>query len=163
MKGLSELKDEMKNEAKLLIYLNENNYKWAPRLLFTGSYRLQFYINATQLINGTHKQFEEMSHNERNQLKKAIDQLHSLHILHNDLYPKNIIFSENGGEMFIIDYGLAEYSESEITWKDEMNDFVDKLYEEAYYSIWITLFETSLKNSIFLFFIISKIDFYMWK
>ncbi len=122
------IKAEMRNEAKILYYLNANKFKWAPRLFFTGYLDRVFYVNATQLINGKHKKLDEMSAEEKIQLKIAIDQLHKLHILHNDLYPKNIIFAKD--EFFIIDFGLAEYCHEKITWKDERSFFIDQQYDD---------------------------------
>lgn len=60
-------------------------------------------------FQGKHKSVEEMTDFERANLKEAIESLHELKIIHNDLRRENVIFGDDG-QVYIIDYGLAVLS-----------------------------------------------------
>ena len=45
--------NEMQNEAKILKYLNDSEYPYAPKILYSGYWcGTLFYLNATELIRG---------------------------------------------------------------------------------------------------------------
>lgn len=49
-----------------------------------------------------------MTKKDKSQLREAIDGLHALQVVHNDLNCKNVIFNDQN--VFIIDYGFAKIS-----------------------------------------------------
>lgn len=63
-----------------------------------------------------------MTDKEKSNLEQAIDGLHKLGVVHNDLKLDNILFGDNG-QVYIIDYGFSELSDKEIVTNDDENNF----------------------------------------
>ena len=63
-----------------------------------------------------------MTDQEKLNLQKAIDGLHNLRVVHNDLKWDNIMFDDNE-QAYIIDYGFSKLSEKELVTNMDENSF----------------------------------------
>ena len=63
-----------------------------------------------------------MTDEEKSNLQQAIDDLHKLGVVHNDLKPDNILFDDNG-QVYIIDYGFSKLSDKEFVTNNDENSF----------------------------------------
>jgi serine/threonine protein kinase len=63
-----------------------------------------------------------LSKEERASLDKAIEYMHVLNVVHNDLKCDNVLFCDDG-KVFVIDYGFSELKpkECKVSVKDEGN------------------------------------------
>lgn len=84
-----------------------------------------YMINNFFLINkkkGKHKTLEQLTELEKLNLQQAIEGLHKLKVVHNDLKWDNIIFGDNG-HVYVIDYGFSKLSNKELVTNNDENSF----------------------------------------
>jgi serine/threonine protein kinase len=66
---------------------------------------IEFFIERVSLaqyhLENMHSKFE--------QIKSSLFNLHLLKIVHNDIKPENIMYSESTNKLLFIDFGLSEY------------------------------------------------------
>lgn len=123
---------EIKNEIKILQYLNSLNVDRIPIIYFGGRVDIRYFI-LMNYIQGEIKSFEEMNENEIKSCIECVSKLHQNLCLHRDLRSENFII--NNEQAYIIDYGRArildDSFESHNLFKDEMNE-LDQLIRQGF-------------------------------
>lgn len=121
----------IKREAKVLSYINKKS-----AFLSNISSQLYFYIEAdemdiivTEYIEGRlASEYAEKVNIEKvyQQLRKVLDELQKLKIIHLDIRPSNIMVINENSDIKIIDYGLSyveSCSSDDIIYKDKILPF----------------------------------------
>lgn len=112
------LKQEMHNEARVMVYANLLGVECVPKLLWHGRYGLggQFYVNAVEYIKGVHLNLDSLNSKHKEMFRNALVELRSANIVHNDLKARNVIFTPS--KCYIIDFGMAEIVQESSTWSN---------------------------------------------
>lgn len=103
------IKLELKNEVDILNILNLKQVACAPRLIWSGIYRI-FNTIITEYIDGKHIEFEEMSNEQKRACRKSLQMLHDVNCVHNDIRFENFIIRKSASDLeeaIIIDYGFS--------------------------------------------------------
>jgi|TARA_Y100000389_G_C17440298_1_gene508157 casein kinase 1 len=102
----------LKNEVKILNYLQSNHCKNIPILYWYGNY-LNYKCVTMNLFEYTLKDimYNDISiHNINNCIVKLINiinNIHDFYVVHRDIKPENIMFKNN--DIFFIDFGLSTF------------------------------------------------------
>ncbi len=99
--------EKLKNEARILFYLNQLNVSCVPELVYGGSYLGGCYIVATKFYEGFQNiDFSELDDEFSDMFSDARLQLHKNGVFHNDLSPHNVFFFPGEEKRcMIIDFG----------------------------------------------------------
>lgn len=110
---MHELKEEMRNEARILVYANTIGLKCVPKLYWAGYYGFGgvMYANCTQYIDGYRKPLSELNPHEKNLLRSALVELQEANIVHGDLKMSNILFTKS--QCYVIDFGNGRIVEKD--------------------------------------------------
>ena len=129
---------------------------YVAKLVSTGIYHnrpyeiIPYYINGS--LQGKRYSLEELKTTIIPELNEALHELHSHEIVHKDLKPSNIMLSDNGTDIAVIDFGISSVKENgntivltktgftpDYTAHEAFNGLY--LNESDYYSLGITVYE----------------------
>ncbi len=96
---------QLKNEVKVLKYLNSKQLEFVPTFYF-NDFVLIFDCIAMSFIEGCVIDFNKMNKVQKEKAIKNVEKLHELFCFHGDLRYQNFICQQE--QVFVIDFGLSE-------------------------------------------------------
>lgn len=116
-----EYEKEMLTEVKTYMSLEQLQGRTIPKLKGAGYTAGGFFAIATE-IAGSPIEVEELSDQERNEIVKALSDIHDHSILHKDICPENILIQRHrdGFKVMFIDFAFSERVSNKEEPKKEM-------------------------------------------
>lgn len=110
------LQDEMKDEIRTLVYLNNIGVKCVPTICWAGSMMGVLYMIATEYIDGYSPEcLDELNENEKEMFDQSLVELRKANVIHGDLRESNVIFTDE--RCYIIDFGMSQIITEDTCWK----------------------------------------------
>lgn len=92
------------NETLIMFYLTVKKFRYAPQPISFGYFNgIYFYILMSKVVGKVPTHSSDFA-----LCQQSVSELHEMGIVHNDLYPANLLIRDKTTGCFLLDYGLSQ-------------------------------------------------------